>query len=274
MSKRENPNIEELLNSFIDGELAESEQKEVQRLISQDASAAQRLRELQKTKMLVGSLPAAEAPARILHEIKSSLKIHARSTEQTSNEEPSDKRVGARHLMARKVLSAAAMVGLIAILSGVIYTIIAPESDHSSVVPAVAFEGRLELKTGALRTVNTFIDSAIEAKGLSDSIKLTSQGNKRVYSITCNQEDLNSLLADLTNIWERCDSKTLFVNTRTQGERKFDDVSTERVITIVDDLVTPVKPDLAANDKEDEKTPAQQKTKKQVRFSIVVTGIE
>ena len=274
MSEIENANIEELLNSFIDGELAESEQNKVQHLISQDSRAAQRLRELQKTKMLVGSLPAAEAPARILHEIKASLKIHAHSAEQTRSEEPSDKRVGARHLMARKVLSAAAMVGLIAILSGVIYTIIAPEPDHSSVVPAVAFDGRLELKTDTLRTVNTFIDRAIEAKGLSDSINLTSQGNKRVYSITCNQEDLNSLLADLTNIWERCDSTTLFVDTKTQGERKFEDVSTERIITIVDDLVTPVKPDLTSSDTEDEKAPAQQKTKKQVRLRIVVAGSE
>ncbi len=274
MSERENPNIEELLNSFIDGELAGNEQKEVQRLISQDAGIAQRLRELQKTKMLVSSLPAAEAPARILHELKASLKIHAHPAEQTRSKETSDKRTGARHLMARKVLSAAAMVGLIAILSGVIYTIIAPEPDHSPVVPAVALEGRLELKTGELKTVNTFIVGAIEDKGLSDSIKLTSQGNKRVYSITCNQEDLNSLLADLTNIWGSFDSKTLFVNTKTQGERKFDDVSPERTITIFNDLITPVKPDLTANDKEDEKPPTQQKTKKQVRLSIVVAGSE
>jgi len=272
MSERENPKIEELLNSFIDGELAESEQNEVQRLISQDAHIAQQLRELQKTKMLVGSLPAAEAPARILHEIKASMNIHAHSAEKTRSEEPSDQRVGVRHLMARKFLSAAAMVGLVAILSGVIYTIVAPEPDHNSVLPPVALEGRLELKTGTLRTVNTFIDGAIEAKGLSDSIKLTSQGNKRVYSITCNQEDLNSLLSDLNKIWERCDSKTLFVNTKTQGEREFDDVSLERAITIVNDLITPVKPKLTSN--EDENTTSQQKTKKQVRMSIVVSGSE
>ena len=274
MSERENPKIEELLNSFIDGELADIEQNEVQRLISEDTHVAQRLKELQKSKMLVSSLPAAEAPARILHEIKASLKIRAHSAERGWSEEPSDRRAGARHLMARKVLSAAAMVGLIAILSGVIYTILAPEPDYSSVVPAVAFDGRLELKTDALRTVNTFIDRAIEAKGLSDSINLTSQGNKRVYSITCNQEDLNSLLSELTGIWERCDSKMLFVNTNTQGERKFDDVSPERTITIVNDLITPVKPGLTSNDNKDEETTSQQKTKKQVRLSIVVAGSE
>jgi hypothetical protein len=274
MSERENANIEELLNSFLDGELTESEQNEVRHLISRDARSAQRLRELQKTKMLVSSLPAAEAPASILHELKTYMKIHTHSAERTRSKEPSNKRVGARHLVARKILSAAAMVGLIAILSGVIYTIVAPESDHSPVLPPAAFEGRLELKTGELKTVNTFIDKAIEARGLSDSIKLTRQGNKRVYSITCNQEDLNSLLTDLTNIWERCDSKTLFVDTRTQGERKFDDVSTDRIIEIVDDLVTPVKPTITEHIDEKEKPTTRAKDAKKVHVNIVVTGSE
>lgn len=272
--KHENQNIEELLNSFIDGELTEREETKVQRLISHDAEAARRLRELRKSKILVSSLPHAEAPAQILENVKVSLEIGTQSAERARSEEPSDSRTGARHLMFRKVLAAAAMVGLVAILGSVIYTIVTPEPDSNIAVPAVAFDGRLELKTDALRTVNTFIDNAIEAKGLSDSIKLTSQGNKRVYSITCNQEDLNSLLADLATIWERCDSKTLFVNTKTQGERKFDDVGPERAITIVNDLITPVKPDLTWSEDEDEKPHVPQKTKKQVHLSIVVSGSE
>ena len=274
MSERENPNIEELLNSFIDGELTEREQTEVKRLISHDAQVAQRLRELQNSKMLVSSLPRAEAPARILDEIKASLETETLSGERAWSEERSDRRVGVRHLMFRKVLAAAAMLGLVAILSGVIYTIVAPESDYKPAMPAVAFDGRLELKTDALSTVNAFINKAIEDKGLSDSISLTSQGNKRVYSITCSREDLNVLLADLTNIWEKCDSTTLFVDTKTQGERKFDDVSTERIITIVDDLIIPVKPDLTWSENEDEKPPTQQKAEKQVHLSIVVAGSE
>ena len=270
MSERENPNIEELLNSFIDGELTEREQTEVKRLISHDVQVAQRLRELQNSKMLVSSLPRAEAPAQILDKVKASLETEILSGERAWSEERSDRRVGVRHLMFRKVLAAAAMIGLVAILGGVIYTIVAPETP----VSAVAFDGRLELKTGTLRTVNTFIDRAIEDKGLSDSISLTSQGNKRVYSITCSREDLNVLLADLTNIWEKCDSTTLFVNTKTQGERKFDDVSTDRIIKIVDDLVTPVKPIITKHEEELEKPTLRVNDAKKVRLTIVVAGSE
>ena len=274
MSKREDPNIEELLNSFIDGELTEREQTEVQRLILHDAEVAQRLRELQKTKMLVGSLPRAEAPAQIVDEIKASLERETVSGEPAWGGERFDERAGVKHLLVRKVLTAAAMIGLVAILGVVIYTIVAPEAELRPALPAVAFDGRLELKTDALSTVNTFINRAIEDNGLSDSISLKSQKGKRVYSITCSQDDLNLLLADLANIWERFDSTTLFVDTKTQGERKFDDVSTERIITIVGDLIIPVKPDLTSSKNEDEKPPTQQKAEKQVHLSIVVAGSE
>ncbi len=116
MSQEKNPNIEELLNSFIDGELTERERTEVQRLISHDAQVAQRLRELQKTQMLVGSLPRAEAPAQIMNGIKASLERDKVSDEPVWSAERFEKRVGARHLLARKVLAAAAMIGLVAIL--------------------------------------------------------------------------------------------------------------------------------------------------------------
>jgi len=274
MSERENPNIDELLNSFIDGELTEREQTEVKRLISHDAQVAQRLRELQNSKMLVSSLPRAEAPARILDKVKASLETEILSGERAWSEERSDRRVGVRHLMVRKFLAAAAMVGLVAILGGVVYTIVAPESDYKPAVPAVAFDGRLELKTEALSAVNAFINKAIEDNELSDSVSFKSQRGKRVYSITCSREDLNVLLADLTNIWEKCDSTTLFVDTKTQGERKFDDVSTERIITIVDDLITPVKPIITKDEEEIEEPTIRVKDAKKVHLSIVVAGSE
>lgn len=272
--KHENQNIEELLNSFIDGELTVREKTKVQRLISHDAEAERRLRELRKSKMLVSSLPRAEAPAHILENVKASLEIGTQSAERSWSEEPSDRRTGARHLMFRKVLAAAAMVGLVAVLSTVIYTIVAPEPVPESIVPAVAFDGRLELNTNAFSTVNTSINKVIEDSGLSDSISLTSQGDKRIYSITCSKEDLTLLLADLADVWKRCNSSTLFVETEKTGKRKFEDISNDQVITIVNDLIIPVKPNLTTGEEVIEKPVDQPGTKKQVHLSIVVAGSE
>jgi hypothetical protein len=174
--------------------------------------------------------------------------------------------------MVRKFLAAAAMIGLVAILGSVVYTIVAPEPDNIPPVPPVAFDGRLELETDAFSTVNTFINRAIEEKGLSESISVENQSGKRIYSLTCSQEDLNLLLAGLTDVWENCNSTTL--NTKVPVEKEFDDVSTERIITIVDDLIIPVKPGLTEDVNEDENTTSQQKKMKQVHFSIVVGGSE
>jgi len=120
----ENPNIDELLNSFIDGELSQRQFTEVQRLITHDEQIAQRLHELQQCKVLVNSLPSTEAPAWLADEIKTTLE------RRTLLEPPRryyEEIQGARHLLLRKVLSAAAMIGLLTVLAAVIYTILAPE---------------------------------------------------------------------------------------------------------------------------------------------------
>ncbi len=121
---KEEPNIDELLNGFIDGELDQRHQTEVQRLITHDAQIAERLRELQKCKVLVGSLPCVEAPAGMAEQIKASLETSALLGRQP---ESFDAREGARHLLVRRVLAAAAMIGLVAVLAAVVYTIVAPE---------------------------------------------------------------------------------------------------------------------------------------------------
>jgi hypothetical protein len=172
--------------------------------------------------------------------------------------------------MFRKFLAAAAMVGLVAILGAVVYTIVVPESHPIPSVPEVAFNGRLELKTDALNTVNAFIDRTIEEKGLSDSISVEHQNGKHVYSLTCSQEDLNLLLASLTNVWEKCNSTTL--SAKMPVEKEFDGVSTAGIIKIVNDLISPVKPTITKHEEETEKATTRMKDAKKVHLSIVVAG--
>jgi len=263
MNQREEPNIEELLNSFIDGELTQREATEVERLIADDMRIAQRFRELQKSKMLVVSLPRAEAPAEMAEEIKASLERMTLSGQQA---ERFDERAGARHLLVRKVLAAAAMIGLVAILSAVVYTIVAPES----VPPAAGFRGRLELKTSNLAAVDSFIKKAIEDNGLKYSSP-GKQGDKSVYALSCSREGLNLLLADLENIWERFDSTTLFVETKTPGkEVVVDGVSAEQIAN----LITIPKPPLTGPEKTTKKPAIRAADGGKVHLTIVVAGSE
>ncbi len=274
MNQREEQNIEELLNSFIDGELTQREATEVERLVAHDARIAQRFRELQKSKMLVGSLPRAEAPVEMADEIKASLErktLLGRRAERFDEPRPFeglDERAGVRHLLVRKVLAAAAMIGLVAILSAVVYTIFAPVSGPEKLtaevrVLAAGSHRRLELKTNNVIAVNGFINKAIE-DNLLDCSSSTRRAGKTEYALSCNREDLNSLLTDLGSMWE--ETKLVVDTGRVGDEKIFDGVSAERFAEIVGDLMPP-KPGLTGEE------PDLQEREK-VHLTIVVAGSE
>ena len=249
---KEIPNMDELLNSFIDRELPPRQQTEVQRLVDHDEKIAQRLRQLQKCKMLLSSLPVAEAPPQILENVKVSL---ARRT--LLGEEPSafDERVGARHLLGRKVFAAAAMLGLVSIFAAVVYTIVAPTVPPGPVaierrdlpqrvdviepaptlVAAAPFSGRLELRTNYLPAVVSIINKAIEENIPSDEWIASDRSYVREpHALICSMESFNLLLAKLNNIWDKLDSAILLIDTEVFGEQVVvDAVTAEQIAGIV-----------------------------------------
>ncbi|MHC4509319.1 MAG: hypothetical protein ACYTAO_10245 [Planctomycetota bacterium] len=238
-----NTRIDELLSSFIDGELTAAEQVEVERLIAQDMHIARRLRQLQKCRTLVGSLPRLDVPAEVSEGIRASLSRMTLPGQEWTVEE----RVGKRHLLARRVLSAAAMIGLVAILAGVIYTILTPQAPAERLVvlepqepgvtaaASLAFSGRLELKTSDLPAVNAFINRVVEENGLSDPVGPARRQDRRIYSLSCSRKDLNLLLTNLETIWPDLDSATLFVDTTMFGTQvAVKDITTEQIARIAD----------------------------------------
>ncbi|MDD5326488.1 MAG: hypothetical protein PHY02_01585 [Phycisphaerae bacterium] len=251
------PNIDELLNSFIDGELDARHQTEVQRLINHDKKIAERLLELQKCKRLVSSLPYAEAPDRMLENIKTSLK------EQTSPIGPAHRvqqihgHKGARHLLVRRLTAAAAMFGLVAVLGVVIYSILAPEpvvDTQVAVAPAMKktepavivataekpvepvqrsleFTGRLELKTSSPSEVAAFINKAIELNIPSGQSAAIGPKLKDSHVITCSRQNLRLFIDDLATIWDKFDSAKLVIQTgQPEGQIVIDAVAPEQII--------------------------------------------
>ena len=249
---KEIPNLDELLNSFIDGELAPRQHTEVQRLLAHDENIAHRLNELQQCKMFLSSMPVVEAPPQILENVKASL---ARRT--LLGEEPSafDEQIGARHLLGRKLLAAAAMLGLVGVLAAVVYSIIAPTipqrqiADERRDIPstidltapapvtvvAAPFSGRIELRTNTLPAVVGFINRAIEENIPSDEWIASYQGEFREpHSLICSSESFNLLLAQLDDIWSKLDSASLFVDTEVFGrEVVVEAVTAEQIADIV-----------------------------------------
>jgi len=223
--------IEKLLNGYIDGELTTRQQTEVKRLLANDSKLAQRLARLERCKMLISSLPQAEAPAGMFDDIKTSL---ARRTLLGEQAVAVGERAGARELFIRKVLSAAAMIALVAALGAVIYTIVAPEpaperpivADSGRTVPepprtvlaAAPFNGRLELKAAAYIEMDASINRAIEENALVDCLSRQRDDNRTTYVLSCGRKGLNQLLAQLDKNWQKLDSAALFVETDVFGD--------------------------------------------------------
>lgn len=242
---KENPNIDELLTAFIDGELSTRQRVEMQRMISHDEQLAIRLRQLQNCKTLVGSLPREDAPDDMAERVLASLE---RKTLLGHQAEISSHSQGRRHLLMRKFATAAAMIILMAAFAAVVYTIIAPdgsvnrtadivdnwqqpavvaevEKPEPIVEAAVAepsveintdeniFYGSLKLKTASADAVNAVIQKAIENSGLVKTAKpVVSQQVNGKYAVSGSRIAVSRLLEDLENIWNRLDSATLFVN--------------------------------------------------------------
>jgi hypothetical protein len=251
----ENLNIDELLNSYIDGELSTRQQTEVQRLIAHDPNIAKRLNELQKCKMLLGSLPRVEAPAHLAGQIRASLERKALLSPHVVD---IDRRAGRNDLFARKLLTAAAMIGLVAVLAGVIINIVSvrpgAEKDLASdewntAPPQIRFEkpktslvadaektitgtdvlpvtdimtdfkGTLELRTSDIVAIDAFIKRVIEDNSIFTYATPAGRGKENVYILSCSRRILSSIMTDLENVWHKFDSSALSIETASDFER-------------------------------------------------------
>ncbi|MHC4192756.1 MAG: anti-sigma factor family protein [Planctomycetota bacterium] len=246
---KSNLNIDELLNGFIDGELTQRHRTEVQRMISHDPQIAQRLRELQKCKMLLGSMPRADAPTDMVQRVKESLRENALLTGPA----PSfDRTRGTRYLLARKVLAYAAMIGLFAFLGVMVYSIVTPgKSPTTRLVghqPYAELYGRLELTTNDFTRVNAAIGKEIKRNGLSDYLSQESKADKGFYALSCGPEALGFLLTDLDYIWQRLDSATLFLETDQFGEEiAVGAVDTQQIENIIEQKTLTKRIEVANN---------------------------
>ena len=245
------PKIDELLNGFIDGELNQRQQTEVRRLLGNDADLMRRLRELQKCKMLVRMLPVADAPYGLAEDIRASLERRSLLRDPSGAFE---QRKGARHLLGRRILAAAAMIALFGVLGAVVYTVLVPAepsgrpvavggdrtgegsgvAGSGAMVASWPFRGTVELRTTAFMEADASVNRMIENSGLSDCTVIERQPGSSRYSIGCTRGDLVLLLANLEYVWGRFDWTRLSVETGEFSERVVvDGVSIEQIGEII-----------------------------------------
>ena len=248
MNFEQNPKIEELLNSYIDDELSADERSEVQRLVRENHTIAQRLRQIERCKSLVNSLPPAEPPAEVVAGIKQLLRNHSANTSKSTHIET---RRGARHLFVRHVLAASIIIGLVGIFGAVVYKIVGPEETITPIVavqlaPTVkpiaspvatkpeetkktvavaAVENTtsiglysLQLQTADFTAVDAYVNKLLEESPWLKYEATKDQPGKSAYRILCSTGGLEAMMSDLATVWSKFDSTTLIVRTDNVGQ--------------------------------------------------------
>ena len=210
-------NIEELLNSYIDGELSVRQRTEVKRMAVNDPDIAKRLKQLQKCRLLVSALPIAHAPAHIMQNVRASLEARA-NTDVNMPVYASGKTEKTRFILLHRVLAAAAVIAIAAVMVLVINMLTPPITDNEGgrnlVAADIRFSGRLELKTNDLKAVNSVVNRAIKNSGFAESAEPLKDSNRYVYTLNCSREGLNKVLAELNDNWDKLNSAVFFVDTK------------------------------------------------------------
>ncbi len=239
MSHMNKSDMEDLISGYIDGELSQRQVTEVKRLIRHDEGFAEEYRRLERQKELLGALSVEHAPAETLEEIKRHL---AKRHSAAHYGAIADESAGARHLLFKRSLTAAAMLLLVGILAVVIFNILFPVGvpEESSSVASKTLQGpgqipldirssealeviavgvrtslpinaALEIKTYDSIGVNTFIEKAIYNTGLLDQTIPRRQSGVSSYRISCRRERLAVLFEELGGVWPKSQSTTLTV---------------------------------------------------------------
>jgi hypothetical protein len=244
----ENHHVDELLNGLIDEELTAAEEAEVRQRLGRDKGLVVRLEQLTACRTLVNSLPKAKVPADLAERVRQTLERRSLLGEAAP---AGNERAFSSHLLARRVVAVAAAVVLVGMLSALVYSILSPSqtvrqplaenglAPHSGgpsragLQDTCALTGRLEVRVASLTDMEMFFNRALENNGLATTATRDDSTGRQVYRIQCSRAALESLLADLADVWNRFENPTFYLETgRMAGPVKVASVTPDQLARI------------------------------------------
>jgi hypothetical protein len=248
----ERSEIDELLSCYVDGEVSERQATEVKRMMLHDRKVAEKVAQMQRQRQLLAALPVDAAPADTAASVRAVLERRTLLGVTASGKQHI---TGSLHLLARKLVAAAAMLALLGGLAVLVYKVIIPGDfvrpggfafgpekrqqtgpaviEYSPVESAIALM-ELELRTSSPSGLNSVIARAIDSCGLWDSAIVDRQVAKTRYSITCGKEGLVRVMGELAGIWDRVDGKSLFITAPGDESVAVDGVTVGQVVAVLE----------------------------------------
>ncbi len=257
--------IEELLNSFIDGELDERKANEVKRLIDNDTQVRDAFDSLSRYKKLMSSVTPAAAPEAFCESVTRRLERQI-LLEDTGEHH----HAGSRHLVIRRMMTAAAIIVLMAVLSVIVFDVFVPKSSRDKFVnnalnrkqkPQVLYEkpfadvkpaeeavvvvlpqeilsipivAKLTLVTDSPVETDWLVGKALMNTGLFDkTVEIDRKTGSVKYVLSCGRSSLVNLLGELSFIWPKCTDAKLQIGTEQPGQYiTVDNVTAQQALEI------------------------------------------
>lgn len=254
--------MEELINSFVDGELDERKSNEVKRLIDNDQHAHKLYDSVISYKKLINSIRPSAAPEGFAESVKRNLERDI----LLADSEIYQPKKGQQRLVLRHFLTAAAMLALVAVLSYIIFDISVPQTTRTKLAdnifhrikkpqivtnvkpsappfdkavqipkgPTVPLVAKLTLTTESPVETDWLIGKALMNTGLFEKASGVERKSGSVkYSISCDRKAIANLMQELAFIWPKCSDAVLEVGTEQQGKFvKIDNVSSRQALDI------------------------------------------
>ncbi|MGA2914555.1 MAG: hypothetical protein ABSE89_00805 [Sedimentisphaerales bacterium] len=240
--------IEEMLNYYIDGELDERKSNEVKRLIDNDKEIYGLYDSLKRHKNIMDAVPHEPAPQGLCDNITAQLEreILLADTGIYSHS------AGRRHLMIRRLMTAAAVLALAAVLSTVVFDIFVPKSSRDQILSNtfrkkpikqvlyekpfaeppvedkkivavkpidIPFVAILTLKTNNPIEVDWLVAKALTTTNLfSRTTAIDRQAKNVRYAINCDNQSLANLVQELSFVWPQCTETKIDIGTEQMGK--------------------------------------------------------
>lgn len=223
--KAKKPDMNEMLNAYMDGELDARQTVEFERLLENSSELRGQLRGLRNLRSLVQNIPIAEVPVELSQQVRSTLERKALFGEGPAGAR-SDKPMG---LLLQKIRAVAAVLALGAVLTFLVYSIVAPVDSGPELhgvngglgpvkVSQGPMRGRLELACAAISPVDSFLMRSVQYNDLSSCVQQEDLAGQRLYYVSCHREDIKHLLSDLNTVWHQFNEKDFYVHSGKLGE--------------------------------------------------------
>jgi hypothetical protein len=257
--------IEELLNSYIDGELDERKINEVKRLIDNDKEIESLYDSLKRYKNLMQTVSQPPVPEGMCENITARLERHI----LLSDTDIYSHKAGKRHLMIRRLITAAAIIVLAAVLSAIIFDIFVPKSsrqrlitnatkkrttkqvlyerpfdetkqpqEDKQIVPESTVDAPLvailTFETNRLIEVDWLVAKALTTTNLfNQTAAIDRQPGSVRYVLNCSKDSLVSLIQELSFIQPQCISTKMDIGTEQAGKYiTINNISSQQMLEI------------------------------------------